>query len=136
MPRSNYDVSLYADGSMIGKLSLEEGRVTCINSNSLSEQELAFLFIVQEGLRCLSSGKEISLHFNPYEDSEDENMIVRCQWGKTGVLRLLDENYPSLFQHATSVGQALRRHRNFTCPKSVYRRIPRKRSGDTVKGAK
>lgn len=133
-PRSTFEVSLYRDEGMIAKLTAEPGmQVQVVSGGINNEQEQAFLFVVTECLRCLSSGKAIDLHFNPYDNSEDEVTIVKCQWGRTGCLRLLEEGITYKFQHATTPSEALQRNRNFTCSKALYRRLPQHRSRDTAK---
>lgn len=126
MSLKRYECSIYIDGAMI-RLVAEPGRpVTFFTGVGLNAEELSFAFIVKEAITCLATGKPLDSHFNPYEIQSD-GIIYKCQWGRTGVLRVLNENAKIKFLHATTISDAVSRKATFTCSKSLFSKLPLRR---------
>jgi len=128
---SQREVNIYFDSERFVKVegSPTEGIKVAGSTSDLTGNELSFLFIVKEALNCLMSGKSINLHFNPFDNEEDEVTIVKCQWGRHGQLSLVEEKAKEKWHHATTIREAESRKRTFTCSRALFKRLPSRRFG-------
>jgi len=107
----------------------KNGKVKIGRTESLSDQDLALIFIITQGIRCYSRGIEIENYFDPYHKTKEvlHDPLYKCEWMESGKLKLRNENYNKKFKHANTPEEALKRHRIFTCNKSVYDLTPKTR---------
>lgn len=77
-------------------------------------------------LTALSSGKVIDQYFNPTHDEADDELVVKCEWMRSGKLRLHGVATRS-FNFCNTTTAALGKNRMFTCPKRVYRNLPERK---------
>lgn len=99
---------------------------------TLTQQELSFINIVGESLRCLINEKNIDHHYNPTITAEDQQRILKCEWLRSGRLVIRDEKFSGHFRHADTVEIAMTRKRVFTCTMAVYKQLPRKRARNYI----
>lgn len=122
-----YSGTLFFNGKVV-EVACHEGKQPMVRApEQLDADELATLNCIVESLRCLSSGKSIDHHFNPTIDNFVADEVVECRWesrsGKLKIFGVAERRY----QHASTVKEAMARHRNFTCPRSVSEKLPSRR---------
>jgi len=100
-------------------------------SSILTIEQHAAVACVTEVARCLLAGKEINRYFNPTVDHEAEDVTVRCQWQRSGKLWMSGET-TKRYMHASTVEEAMKRRRVFTCPKKVYESCPKRRQKQRI----
>ena len=91
----------------------------------LNENEHAAASAILEVLRALNTGQKITRYFNP--SKKKETIMIKCQWSRHGYLKIKEDPAPKKYQHALTIEEAMNRHRNFTCDKTLYEDLPKKR---------
>jgi len=116
-------------GEKFAEINCRKGQDPVVRQQDIiNADEHAALHLIVEILRCLSSGKNIDHHFNPTVDHITEDELVMCRWEtKSGKLRELGAATRH-YRHAETLAEAVKRHRNFTCPKSLVAKLPKRRT--------
>lgn len=116
-----------SDDSMVTIVSEDGGEPLVSQRGTITANEHAAVHVIAETMRALATGRPVDHLFNPTINEEEEKIVVKCRWMKSGNLRILDEGPVKKFKHADTLEEALERHRVFTCTRSLLRRLPRKR---------
>lgn len=126
-----YEANIYIGDSLVQIVADPGEPIKFTTLTNLNGDELTAAHIIKEVFSCLLAGKSLDSHFNPFDNSDDDIVIVKCKWERNGNLSFIGETKDKHL-HAISVQDALDRKRIFTCSKALYKRIPMRRNGSMV----
>lgn len=86
----------------------------------------AAIHCLSEVARCLAQGISIPHYFNPTLGQQEVEVLVKCQWMRSGKLFCAGDTSKK-YHHCTTVEQAMMQRRVFTCTRSLYNLIPKRR---------
>ena len=97
---------------------------------TFSPDEFAAINVIAETARCLVSHVKIDRHFNPVQENvgtNPANLIVKCEWLKSGNLKLRQSPANKKFAHTEDFAVACDRTGVFTTTMAIYEQLPKKR---------
>jgi hypothetical protein len=111
-------------GNRIAEIACVHGKDPVVRMHdTLSADEAALINVIMESVRCLSTGKSIDRYFNPTADNAKQDELVHMEWDRHGKL-LYKGMAEDKFLHASTVQEAVRRRRKFTCFRSLVNKLP------------
>jgi len=95
-------------------------------SGDMDANTHAAVHCVLETARCLMRGISVKHYFNPTLEDETSEVLVKCQWMRSGKLYCIGETTKK-YHHCTKVDAAMMQKRTFTCTRNLYNLIPKRR---------
>lgn len=96
-------------------------------NGKMSADELAAAATISEVLARLRNGKFVNFDIK-IDSYQDSTAIVKCEWLPRSNNLKIHGPTDKERDHATTVEEAINKHRTFTCPQAISVLLPKKRT--------
>lgn len=112
------------DGGRVGRVGID---IKSRSGEQIGTDRFQMLSAILEVVKAYCGGIEINRYFNPTMQAEEDNEIIKCQWTRSNKLRIIGRQMKVRFQHASTIQEAVARHRNFTMTVGLWKLVPKAR---------